>query len=307
MKFLKTSLDIKKHETVLIVTDDSKVDIAGEIEKEARRLSDEVLLFKMRPRKRHAEEPPPAISSAMKTSDVVIIPTKMSLSHTDARKEACSAGARIASMPGITKEMFKRGALTADYDRVKRITERVSEMLSKASVVRIKTQLGSDFTADLTGRDGEADTGILKKRGAFGNLPAGEGFIAPLEGSSEGILIFDGSFAGIGVLGRPIKITVNGGRAVKIEGDRGKLRKMLKSEDNIAEVGIGTNPKAKLIGTVLEDEKVMGTVHVALGDNHNFGGITKADVHLDGIITRPDIWLDETKIMEKGKFVSHIA
>ena len=107
---------------------------------------------------------------------------------------------------------------------------------------------------------------------------------------------------------RPLKITVNGGKAIKIEGDRGKLKKMLSlNGDNIAEVGIGTNPKAKLIGNVLEDEKVMGTVHVALGDNHNFGGKIRADIHLDGIIKRPDIWLDDTKIMENGRFVSRVA
>jgi len=307
MKFLKTSLGIKKGETVLIVTDDNKLDIARGIERAARKLSDEVILVKMRPRSRHAEEPPQAVSEAMKNADVVIIPTTMSLSHTDARKAACAAGARVASMPGITEQMFKRGGLGADYKLVKRISEMVARMLTKAKEVRIKTRLGCDFTASLSGRKGEADTGILIKKGAFGNLPAGEGFIAPVEGNSRGVLIFDGSFAGIGALKRPIKITVDDGKAVKIEGDRGKLKKMLINEDNIAEVGIGTNPKAKLIGNVLEDEKVMGTVHVALGDNHNFGGMTRADVHLDGIIKRPDIWLDDAKIMEKGRFVPRIA
>ncbi len=308
MKFLKTNFGIKKGETVLIVTDDNKIDIAKGIERAARKLSDEVLLMKMRPRSRHAEEPPQAVSEAMKSADVVIIPTTMSLTHTDARKAACAAGARVASMPGITEQMFKRGGLTADYGQVKRISERVAKMLTKAREIRIRTRLGCDFTASLLGRKGVADTGILTKKGAFGNLPAGEGFIAPVEGNSQGVLVFDGSFAGIGVLKRPLKITVNGGKAVKIEGDRGKLKKMLSLDgDNIAEVGIGTNPKAKLIGNVLEDEKVMGTVHVALGDNHNFGGKIRADIHLDGIIKRPDIWLDDTKIMENGRFVSRVA
>ncbi len=307
MRFLNTSLGIKRGETVLIVTDDNKVDIAKSIERAARRLSDEVLLMKMRPRSRHAEEPPQAVSEAMKCADVVIIPTTMSLSHTDARRGACEAGARVASMPGITGQMFGRGGLTADYNEVKRISETVADMLTGAEKVRIKTRLGCDFTASLSGRKGEADTGILTKKGAFGNLPAGEGFIAPVEGNSHGTLVFDGSFAGIGMLKRPIRITVESGKAVKIEGDGGKLKKMLNNEDNIAEMGIGTNPRAKLIGTVLEDEKVMGTVHVALGDNHNFGGTIRADVHLDGVIKSPDIWLDDTKIMEAGRFVPDIA
>lgn len=308
MKFLKTNLGIKKGETVLIVTDDNKLKIAEAIERAAKRLSDEVLLIKMRPRTRHAEEPPRAVSEAMKRADVVIIPTTMSLTHTEARRLACRAGARVATMPGITEQMFRRGGLTADYTRVKRISERVAKMLTKAKEVRIRTRLGCDFTASLSGRKGVADTGILTKKGASGNLPAGEGFIAPLERKSQGVLVFDGSFAGLGALTQPLKITVDGGKAVKIEGDKGKLKKMLSlGGNNIAEVGIGTNPKAKLIGTVLEDEKVMGTVHVALGDNHTFGGKIRADIHLDGIIKRPDVWLDDAKIMENGRFVSRVA
>ena len=307
MKFLKASLGIKKSETVLIVTDDDKLKIAEAIERAAKKLSDEVLLFKMAPRSQHAEEPPKVVSEAMKRADVVVIPTAMSLSHTAARKAACKAGARVASMPGITQQMFRRGGLTADYSKVKKISERVAKMLTKAKEVRIKTRQGCDFTARLSGRKGVADTGILTRKGAFGNLPAGEGFIAPVERKSQGTLVFDGPFAGLGVLTQPLKITVDGGRAVKIEGDKGELKKMLTNGDNIAEVGIGTNPKARLMGNVLEDEKVMGTAHVAFGDNHTFGGKIKADVHLDGIIKRPDIWLDSAKIMENGRFVSRIA
>jgi leucyl aminopeptidase (aminopeptidase T) len=307
MKFLKASLGIKKGETVLIVTDDNKIKIAEAIERSAKKLSSEVLLLKMTTRLQHAEEPPRAVSEAMKCADVVIIPTTKSLSHTGARKAACKAGARIASMPGITQQMFRKGGLTADYSKVKNFSEKVAKMLTKAKEVRIKTRQGCDFTARLVGRKGVADTGILTKKGAFGNLPAGEAFIAPVEKKCQGTLVFDGSFAELGVLVNPLKITVSAGKIVEIEGDRGKLKKMLTNGDNIAEVGIGTNPKAKLIGNVLEDEKVMGTVHVAFGDNHTFGGKIRADVHLDGIIKRPDIWLDSAKIMENGRFVSRVA
>lgn len=307
MKFLKASLGIKKGEIVLIVTDDDKLKIAETIERAAKKLTNEVLVLKMCPLAQHAEEPPKAVSEAMKHADVVIIPTTKSLSHTSARKAACKVGVRVASMPGITQQMFRKGGLTADYSKVERISGRVAKMLTKAREVRIKTRQGGDFKAKLAGRKGIADTGILTKKGAFGNLPAGEGFIAPLEGKSEGSLVFDGSFAGLGVLVKPLKITIERGKAVKIEGDRGKLEKMLTNGDNIAEVGIGTNPRAKLIGNVLEDEKVMGTVHVAFGDNHTFGGKIKANVHLDGIIKRPDIYLDNKKIMENGRFVSSAA
>lgn len=282
-EILKTCLGIKKGETVLIVTDDNKVGIAEELEKAAKKLSDEVIVVRMRPRSRHAEEPPEAIAKAMLASGVVIMPTTMSLSHTDARKNACKKGARIVSLPGITPEMLSKGGMTADYAQVKRISDRIARMLTKAGEIRIKTPLGCDYTASIEGRKGEAESGIFTKKGAFGNLPAGEGFIAPVEGRSEGVLVFDGSFGGIGVLEKPLKIWVEKGKAIKVRGDKGKLKRMIKkykNADEVAEIGIGTNPRAKIIGNVLEDEKVFGTVHVALGDNHTFGGKIRAEVHL---------------------------
>jgi leucyl aminopeptidase (aminopeptidase T) len=109
---------------------------------------------------------------------------------------------------------------------------------------------------------------------------------------------------GLGRLKRPITISVEGGQVVHVKGDDGRLLKLLEKYENaknVAEIGIGTNPKAKIIGNVLEDEKVMGTVHVAFGDNHTFGGDTRAEIHLDGIIKRPDIWLDGERIMKGGK------
>ncbi|MFQ5976380.1 MAG: aminopeptidase, partial [Candidatus Hydrothermarchaeales archaeon] len=162
---LKTCLDIKEEETVLIVTDYNKTDIASRLEDAAKKLSDEVIVTKMKPRTHHAEEPPKVIAEAMKRADVVIIPTTMSLTHTDASKNACEAGARLASMPGITMQMLTKGGMSADYNKVKEESEIIAELLSNAKNIKIKTSLGSDFTADLKGRNGRADAGILDKKG----------------------------------------------------------------------------------------------------------------------------------------------
>ncbi|MFQ5815934.1 MAG: aminopeptidase, partial [Candidatus Hydrothermarchaeaceae archaeon] len=259
--------------------------------------------LKMKPRSRHAEEPPNAVARAMADADVCILPTTKSLTHTDARKSACEAGSRIASMPGITMDMLTRGGMKADYGEVKRVSEAVAKRLTEAQEIRVTTPMGTEYTASLEGRMGLADTGIFTDRGAFGNLPAGEGFIAPSEGASNGRLVFDGSFAREGVLESPIGIEVVNGRVRDTDSD--ELRGYLKYEnaDNIAEIGLGTNLKARLIGNVLEDEKVMGTVHVALGDNHTFGGKIKSEVHLDGIMKTPDVWLDDEQIMRKGRLL----
>lgn len=301
---LRTCLGIKGNENVLIVTDDAMLEVVAEVEKAAKELSGEVIVARMKPRTRHAEEPPAAIASAMKAADVVLIPTSKSLSHTDARKHACEAGARVASMPGVTMAMLRGGGMTADYSVVKKISESIARRLTEAESIRITSDAGTSFEASLVGRSGLADTGILTEKGAFGNLPAGEGFIAPLEGESKGRIVFDGSFAKEGLLRRPITLVVEGGRVIGRESSE-EVREYLryKDADNVAEIGLGTNPKAVLIGNVLEDEKVLGTVHVAIGDNHTFGGRTKAEVHLDGVMKSPTVLLDGEEIMRRGRLM----
>lgn len=307
LQLLKTCFGIKRDETVLIVTDDHRIEIAREIEKAAKMLSDEVILMKMKSRSHNAEEPPSAIAEAMLHADVVLAPTTMSLTHTDTRKNACDKGVRVATMPGITMEMLKKGGLLADYREVSRNTEIMAKLLTKAKDIQIKSDTGTNFKASLKGRKGMADTGIFRKKGKCGNLPAGEGFIAPVEGSGGGVLVFDGSFASLGVLKRPLTLRIEKGRVKKVKGyGADKLEKTFrefKHGNNVAEIGIGTNDRAKIIGNVLEDEKVYGTVHIALGDNHTFGGKVKAGIHLDGIITGPDVFLDGEKIIERGKFL----
>jgi len=301
---LSTCLGIKKDETVLIVTDHNKLDVAKWIEEAARGLSEEVIVMRMPPRSHHGQEPPKAVSEAMKSADVVLIPTTMSLTHTDARKNACSAGARVASMPGITLEMLTKGGMTADYKKVKEVSDALAERLSKGRKIEIKSPSGTDFSADIQGREALSDSGIFTEKGRFGNLPAGEAFIAPVEGLSHGTLVIDGSMGGIGRVKEPIKVSVEAGEVIDVEGDGGRLTELLEKYENaknVAEIGIGTNPRARIIGNVLEDEKVMGTVHVAFGDNHTFGGDTRAEIHLDGIIKRPDVWLDGERIMKGGK------
>ncbi|MDP6613372.1 MAG: aminopeptidase, partial [Candidatus Hydrothermarchaeota archaeon] len=243
-------------------------------------------------------------AGAMLGSDVVIMPTTMSLSHTDARKKTCDAGGRVASMPGITTAMLENGGLHTNYGEMRKLTERIVEIGSKAEKIKITSSPGCDFTASIGGRKMIPDTGFLHTKGSFGNLPAGEAFVAPVEGSSEGKLVFDGSFGGVGVLKEPVELEVRGGGAVRCTNAKlSKLIRTCRNADNIAEIGIGTNSAAKIIGNVLEDEKVHGTCHVAIGDNHAFGGKTIAEVHLDGIIKKPNIFLDGVAVVRDGEFL----
>ena len=135
---LTSCLAVKTGEEVLIITDDSRKEIGEAIYEAAGNLGCEKLLMVMKEREVSGQEPPKAIAAAMKAADVVIVPTAQSLTHTNARIEAAKAGTRVATMPGITKEMFSRGAMTADYNEVEKLTAKVTEMLTRVSRARIE-------------------------------------------------------------------------------------------------------------------------------------------------------------------------
>lgn len=309
---INTCLNVKKGEKVLIITDTEKEKIGEALFRVAEEVKSEAMIIKMLPRTRNAEEPPKPIAEIMKTVNVIIAPTLYSISHTQARKRANMKGARIATMPGITEKMMSSGGMTADFNEVKKSIKRVVKSL-KGKEAKITTKLGTNLTLSIKGRKWISDTGICHKRGNFINLPGGEIFIAPVEGSANGKLFIDGAM--VGKVDKPIKITIKDGFAVKFEGGEQAetLKKMYKDASkkisepnnvyNIAELGIGMNPKAKIIGNVLEDEKVLGTVHVAIGDNSTFGGKCKCGIHMDGIIKNPTLVVGKKTILENGKLI----
>jgi leucyl aminopeptidase (aminopeptidase T) len=162
---------------------------------------------------------------------------------------------------------------------------------------------------DLSGREGISDDGDMGTVGAFGNLPAGEAFIAPIETSAEGRIVFDGALGGFGLLDEPVKVEVSGGRLVEADGRAGGwLYSTLEAGGehgrSIAELGIGTNPAARLTGNILEDEKALGTIHLAFGTSAAIGGVNRSSVHIDGLVLRPSVWLDDRALMEDGTLVS---
>lgn len=239
----------------------------------------------------------------MAKADVAVCITTHSMTHTAARKQAAAAGTRVATMPGITDDMFSHGAITADYGQVKALTEQVAALLSAGSRVRVEKE-GMVLSFSIDGRDGILSTGLYLNPGESGNLPSGEAYIAPLEGTATGQIKVDGSVAGIGALDGPMVLTVEDGRLIHAGGEHGgKLLDMLGDGDGrlLGEFGIGTNNKARITGVVLEDEKVYGTIHVAFGSNNTFGGVVAAGVHIDAVVMKPDVYIDDKLIMQAGE------
>lgn len=244
--------------------------------------------------------------------DAVIALANYSTSHTrfrDLLTRVC--GARYASMPLFELPMFE-GPMDVDWRHLAGLTKKVAARINRAVAVEITTGNGSCLTFSIKGRKAASDTGILTKPGSFGNLPAGEAFLAPVEGTSKGELILE--WAPTRELKSPVTLIVKDGLVKDVIGNeefveqlRGKLAERVENS-NIAELGIGTNSRAKRPDNILESEKIMGTIHIALGDNSSFGGNVKTPFHQDFVFFRPTVVLihkDGSKsfLMKKGKFV----
>jgi leucyl aminopeptidase (aminopeptidase T) len=301
-------MKVKKNETVLVVTDEPQRSVGMALWAEAKKAAKEAMIVEITPRETNGAEPPAPVAALMGMADVVLAPTSKSLTHTEARRKACKKGARVATLPGITEDSMKR-TLSADYERIARLSKKIAKILTKGKTAHITTATGTDLLMDISTRPANEDTGLTHKKGEYTNLPAGEAYLAPLEGKSEGMLVVDGSMAGIGLLPRPLIIEVSKGYATKISGgaQASALKRLVKPFGkaglNIAELGVGTNYKAKVTGLVLEDEKVLGTIHVALGDNASMGGKVHVSSHLDGVVLLPTLKVDGKVILDKGRLV----
>jgi len=306
---LKNCMDVKKGEKVLIVTNPEFMRIAEALFVEARNMQAEPSILVYPPGSMNGEEPPDNVREAMFNADVIFAPTATSISHTDARRSVSKAGrARIATLPGITEEIFIRG-LSADYNEIAEICDRVYKYLDPAKKAHVTTPYGMDLTLDISNR-AEISNGLIRKPGDFSNLPDGETELAPVTANGTMVANRCDWF-----ITEPTTLELKDGYIVSYDSNESGQRFKKLVEDSmkidgnnnasfIAEFAIGTNPTAKVTGNVLEDEKVLGTCHIAFGDNTSYqGGNNASTLHMDVIIFEPTIMLDDTKVMEDGKLL----
>jgi leucyl aminopeptidase (aminopeptidase T) len=222
--------------------------------------------------------------------------------------KAQETGTRIAFGAEIDQAILDN-ELSADYGAVRDLSRAMLARIGDARRVRVTSPGGTDCTFDLEGRSWLIDDGGLGTRAAMGNLPAGEIYIAPIRTGADGVVVVDRSIAvrGIGLVGEPIRFTYEQGRIVRIEGgaEADRVREVIEEAgegaDTIAELGIGTNAAARLTGSIITDEKVLGTAHVAFGDNRgSYGGDNAAAIHIDGVIADASILVDDEVVIEKG-------
>jgi leucyl aminopeptidase (aminopeptidase T) len=307
MTLIRHCLELNPSEEMLVICNPITEELGALLRINAQGEGGEATLAVISEREFHAAEPPATVAAAMLVADIIVAPTIQSISHTEARLAATKAGVRVASMPGVTGEMLAR-VMGADLSLLRKRGAAVGRALGAGAEARITCANGSDLRLGLEDRTAIVDAGSLNTRGAFGNIPCGEAFIAPFEGTGEGTLVVDGSIAGVGRLSDPVELTISGGHLTEAAGEDGaRLLELLTEHGpdgtNVAELGIGTNESAILTGNILEDEKILGTAHVAFGASAAIGGTVQVPVHLDCVILEPTVEIDGATIVRAGELV----
>lgn len=310
-------MDLRRGENILIICDPTTTDIGQALHGAASKRSDRVLLVVMPKGRHHGEEPPAPVVNLMRQQQVVIAPTRYSLTHTRAVRQAIKDGARVATMPGMTNEMFTSGGMSADFALIKKNMGEMASVLRRKRIVNVKSEAGTNVTFEVNWREWKLDdNGICNRPRMLTNLPAGKIFTLPREGTMNGTIVIDGSWDSA-LVDEPIVLQIEDGLVVDVKGGTaaaqirqafGEAAKRLRSKEQenvwtVAEFGFGMNPQARLIGSVLEDEKRLGTAYFSIGDNTTLGGTSAVGIHVSGVMNSPSIWLDETELVKEGKFL----
>ncbi|MCP2504700.1 MAG: aminopeptidase [Candidatus Poseidoniaceae archaeon] len=314
---IKTCMDIRRGENVLIVCDPTTGDIGQALHEAANERSDRVLLIVMPKARHHGEEPPPPVANLMRQQQVVIAPTRYSLTHTRAIRQSLRGGARVATMPGMTNEMFSRGGMSADFSLIKQKISDLGSYFRRRRIVKVTSEQGTNVTFEVGWREWKLDdNGICNRPKMLTNLPAGKAFIMPREGTMNGTVVIDGSWES-NLVDEPITFVIENGMVMDVKGgtiaatirqEFGEAAKRLRAKERenvwtVAEFGFGMNPQARLSGNVLEDEKRLGTCYFSVGDNTALGGTSSVGIHIPGVLKNPSVWLDDTLFISKGEFV----
>ena len=316
---IDTCMDVRRGENILIICDPTTTEIGQALHDAASLRSDRVLLVVMPKGRHHGDEPPTPVANLMRQQQVVIAPTRYSLTHTKAVRQAIKDGSRVATMPGMTLEMFTKGGMSADFNIIKKNIGEMSNLLRRKRIINVKSETGTNVTFEVNWREWKLDdNGICNRPRMLTNLPAGKIFTLPREGTMNGTIVIDGSWDS-DLVDEPVFLHVENGLVVDVKGGTaaaqirqtfGEAARRLKSKDQenvwtIAEFGFGMNPNARVAGNVLEDEKRLGTAYFSIGDNTTLGGTAAVGIQISGVLERPSIWMDETLLFEEGQFVAH--
>ncbi len=219
----------------------------------------------------------------------------------------CTAkGARVLSMFRINTPTLLR-TVPIDYEQLAAELEELGKRLQKARLAEVKTNIGTNLFMELAARKARLATGLAHNKGDLTFIPAGLVAVAPKELTAKGRLLIDGTIIGVGRVNRPVMCVIQRGRLTDLADDKAYpiLRHKLSMDENaniLCELGLGTNPKAKLVGGA-EDERVRGTIFVGFGDNTLFGGKVTSRSHVDVTLLKGTLILDGEPMVETGQIL----
>nr|WP_246830693.1 aminopeptidase [Nosocomiicoccus sp. HMSC059G07] len=301
--------NVKKDETVCIVTEPKTLSIAEAISIAVSNVGAEPIITIIKPRIADSTEPPEAVAETMRKSDVFISAVYTSITHTHAVKNAIESGSRGIMLTQFDENMLIDSGVLADFPAAAPTCEKVGALLENANEIHLTTIYGTDLKMTAKGRKSNSMTGMVKA-GQFAPVPTIEANVSPNEGSAEGVIVVNSSipYIGIGILNENVICEVKDGFITSISG--GKEAEIL-SEDlknkndkfvyNIAEIGVGLNPRCKFNGLMLEDEGVYGSVHIGIGSSITLGGNVKANCHYDLIMTGVTLVIDGKTVIKNGE------
>ncbi len=206
---------------------------------------------------------------------------------------------------------FVLNSINIDYCKLHEKQQKIKHILDHGKEIHVSTDAGTDLYINIRNCESISNDGKYDHPGSGGNIPAGEVYIPPVRGKSNGKLVIDASSRnqeGTLLIKKPITLTIEKGKITDIRGgieaelleislnsaeERSKYPERVRS---LGEFGIGTNPNAKIIGSMLVDEKVIGTAHAGIGSNYWFGGDIKTIVHFDQVFRSPKIEIDNEKL-----------
>ena len=315
---IRTCLQIRPFETVLIVTDPESSAIGRALYEAAAEVTDRTLMMMMPTSHKKGSEPPDYVAELMRKQDVVILATKSSLTHTKARINASRTGrTRIISMPGINENMFSIGGMTADYNALQKEISGLTSIFRRKRDVRVTSPGGTDIRFSIGAKWRTDDNGICNRPGQVMNLPSGRVFVFPKEDTMNGTIVIDGSWEG-NLIQEPIIMEVENGIVTniseseiseKINSIFAEVSKPLNKSKavlvkTVAEFGFGMNSRAKVVGNLLEDQVVRGAAHFVLGDNSAYGGKNNIGLQMRGVILKPTIELQDIDLVKDGKIIA---
>ncbi len=301
---LKNCLEIKKDESILILYHTPYQDIAAILHQEC---SKKVFnTFKLEIPDKFYKDNFTNISKFLGEMDAIIALTDPSISFWDSRIQANQNGARIICLPNITDSSFVKLAKT-NFKRIHYLSKKISDILSISKVVSLTCPNGTNLTIPITNHEGFAETGLVNAKGTFSNLPAGEACIVPE--TCDGEFVVDNCSEMSKDDPDKLVIHIKDGRAVRISGGnsakrlRQKLAKMGPESRKIIEFGIGTNESLKNSGNPLEDQKVLGNIHITLGQYPSQSSKMNQMFPIHLISYKSTVELRGKKIIDKGKLM----